>query len=130
MVQQVQGKAQKRAKKPALGVMVVYIFENKQISINEFGQPVGMKLSSENRWVKKSHMIPWAEIEKRYAPLFSNRKGNVANPLRLALGACINQAEYGYSDVETALQIQKPLISNISADTKNMMTASYRSTHR
>src|SRR5699024_6282598 len=38
---------------------------------------------------------------------FTNRKGNVAKPLRLALGACIIQAEYGYSDEETALQIQE-----------------------
>lgn len=33
--------------------------------------------------------------------------GNVAKPLRLALGACIIQAEYGYADEETALQIQE-----------------------
>ena len=31
----------------------------------------------------------------------------MAKPLRLALGACIIQAEYGYSDAETALQIQE-----------------------
>jgi len=31
----------------------------------------------------------------------------VAKPLRLALGACIIQAEYGYSDEETALLIQE-----------------------
>ena len=31
----------------------------------------------------------------------------MAKPLRLALGACIIQAEYGYSDEETALQIQE-----------------------
>ena len=42
-----------------------------------------------------------------YAELFKNRKGNVAKPLRLALGACIIQSEYGYSDEETALQIQE-----------------------
>lgn len=46
--------------------------------------------------------IPWPEIEKRCATLFTNRKGNVAKPLRLALGVCIIQAEYGYSDEETA----------------------------
>ncbi len=51
--------------------------------------------------------IPWLDIEKRYAKLFTNRKGNVAKPLRLALGACIIQAEYGFSDEETALQIQE-----------------------
>lgn len=66
-----------------------------------------MNLKENNRWVKKAQTIPWPEVEKRYAELFTNRKGNVAKPLRLALGACIIQAEYGYSDEETALQIQE-----------------------
>ena len=70
-------------------------------------QPVGMNLKESNRWVKKAQTIPWPEIEKRYAALFTNRKGNVAKPLRLALEVCIIQAEYGYSDEETALQIQE-----------------------
>ena len=78
-----------------------------QISLADFKQPVGMNLKESNRWVKKAQTIPWPEIEKRYAALFTNRKGNVAKPLRLALGACIIQAEYGYSDEETALQIQE-----------------------
>ena len=39
--------------------------------------------------MKKAQPIPWSEIEQRYAALFVNRKGNVAKPLRLALGACI-----------------------------------------
>ena len=66
-----------------------------------------MNLKESNRWVKKAQTIPWMEIEKRYAALFANHRGNVAKPLRLALGACIIQAEYGYSDEETALQIQE-----------------------
>jgi IS5 family transposase len=85
----------------------VYKYANKQISFSDFGQPVGMKMSTENRWVKKAERIPWAEIEERYAALFTNRKGNVAKPLRLALGSCIIQAEYGFSDVETTLMIQE-----------------------
>ena len=85
----------------------MYKFDDGQISIHEFGQPIGMKLREDNRWVKKAQTIPWLEIEKRYAALFTNRKGNVAKPLHLALGACIIQAEYGYSDEETALQIQE-----------------------
>lgn len=56
---------------------------------------------------KKVESIPWKAIDKKYAKLFSNKKGNLAKPLRLALDACIIQAEYGYSDVETALQIQE-----------------------
>lgn len=85
----------------------MYRYSNGQISLSDFKQPVGMNLKGNNRWVKKAQTIPWLEIEKRYAALFTNRKGNVAKPLRLALGACIIKAEYGYSDEETALQIQE-----------------------
>ena len=85
----------------------MYRYSNGQISLSDFKQPVGMNLKENNRWVKKAQTIPWPEIEKRYAALFTNRKGNVAKPLRLALGACIIQAEYGYSDEETALQSQE-----------------------
>ena len=85
----------------------MYRYSNGQISLADFRQPFGMNLKENNRWVKKAQTIPWLEIEKRYAALFTNRRGNVAKPLRLALGACIIQAEYGYSDEETALQIQE-----------------------
>ena len=85
----------------------MYRYSNGQISLADFKQPVDMNLKERNRWVKKAQTIPWPEIEKRCAALFTNRKGNVAKPLRLALGACIIQAEYGYSDEETALQIQE-----------------------
>jgi hypothetical protein len=84
----------------------MYQFKSKQISFTDFQPPIGMKLSPNNRRVKKAETIPWYEIEKRYGKLFTNRKGNVAKPLQLALGACIIQAEYGYSDKEIALQIQ------------------------
>ncbi len=60
-----------------------------------------------SKQISFSESIPWKEIEQRYAALFTNKKGNVAKPLRLALGACIIQAEYGYSDEEVRLQIQE-----------------------
>ena len=85
----------------------MYRYSYGQISLADFKQPVGMNLKESNRWVKKAQTIPWPEIEKRYAALFTNRKGNVAKPLRLALGACIIQAEYGFSDEETAFIIQE-----------------------
>ena len=85
----------------------MYRYSNGQIGLADFRQPFGMNLKESNRWVKKAQTIPWLEIEKRYAALFTNRRGNVAKPLRLALGACIIQVEYGYSDEETALQIQE-----------------------
>ena len=85
----------------------MYKFDNGQISLEDFGQPVGMNLKNSNRWVKRAQTIPWIEIEKKYAKLFSNKKGNVAKSLRLGLGARIIQAEYGYSDAEIPLQIQE-----------------------
>ena len=57
----------------------MYRYSNGQISLADFKQPVGMNLKESNRWVKKAQTIPWPEIEKRYAALFTNRKGNVAS---------------------------------------------------
>ena len=85
----------------------MYKFPSKQMSISDFGMPLGMTLSSDNRWVKKAALIPWDEIELRYAALFKNKKGNVAKPLRMALGALIIQTEYQYPDAEVPLQIQE-----------------------
>lgn len=85
----------------------MYKFPSKQISITDFGMPLGMTIDPENRWVKKASLIPWEEIELRYAALFKNRKGNVAKALRLALGALIIQTERKISDVEVPLQIQE-----------------------
>lgn len=103
-----QGKQAKKTKKLAFGVWGrMYKFNDNQLSLTDFGAALGMKLNPENRWIKKAATIPWDKIELRYAKLFMNHKGNVAKPLRLALGACIIQAEYGHADEETALQIQE-----------------------
>ena len=59
----------------------MYKYKSGQISITDFGQPMGMHLNENNRWVKKAAMIPWGEIEKRYAGLFKSHKGNPAKPL-------------------------------------------------
>lgn len=85
----------------------MYKYKSEQISITDFDQPMGMHQNENNRWVKKAALIPWDGIEKWYARLFKSKTGNPAKPLRLALGACMIQAEYGYSDEEVALQIQE-----------------------
>ena len=100
-------KGGKAAKSLHLEMSGMYKFDNGQISLEDFGQPVGMNLKNSNRWVKRAQTIPWIGIEKKYAKLFSNKKGNVAKSLRLGLGARIIQAEYGYSDAEIPLQIQE-----------------------
>lgn len=78
-----------------------------QIAFEDFNQPMGLKMNPKNRWIEKAEWIPWAELEKGYAKNFRNQKGNVAKPLRMALGALLIQIEYGYSDEETVLQIQE-----------------------
>ena len=85
----------------------MYRYSNGQISLSDFQQPMGMQLREDNRWVKKAQKIPWNKIESKYADLFPSETGNVAKPLQLALGACLIQREYGYSDEEIVLQIQE-----------------------
>lgn len=36
----------------------MYKYKSGQISITDFGQPMGMRLNENNRWVKKAAMIP------------------------------------------------------------------------
>ena len=45
----------------------------RQFSLADFNQPIGLKMNPENRWVKKAEMIPWTEIENRYADLFPSK---------------------------------------------------------
>ena len=52
-------------------------------------------------------MIPWDEIEDRYAELFPSKVGMPAKPLRTALGSLLIQKEYGYSDRELVEQIKE-----------------------
>lgn len=84
-----------------------YRYGNGQISLPDFQKPMGMCLREDNRWVKKAQLLPWGKIEAKYAGLFPFATGNVAKPLQLALGACLIQREYGYSDEEIVLQIQE-----------------------
>ena len=62
-------------------------------------------MNPENRWVKKVDLIPWNEIEDRYASLFPSKTGHLAKPLRMALGSLIIQKQYGYSDRELVEQL-------------------------
>ena len=78
-----------------------------QYSLSDFNQPLGMEMNPENRWVKKAAMIPWDEIENRYADLFPSKVGMPAKPLRTALGSLLIQKEYGYSDRELVEQIKE-----------------------
>ena len=83
------------------------IQQNIQLTFEDFDQPIGLSLNPENRWIKKAELIPWLKLESEYAKKFKNKKGNVAKPLRMALGALLIQREYNFSDEEVVLQIQE-----------------------
>ncbi len=70
-----------------------------------FNQPIGLHMNPNNRWIKMADSIPWEKFEQKYARLFKSKNGNVAKPLRLALGSLIIQTKYQYSDRELVEQL-------------------------
>lgn len=79
--------------------------DRSQSSFLDFNQPMGLKMNPENRWVKMADLVPWNEFEIKYAQLFPSNTGNVAKPLRMALGALIIQTKFQYADRELVEQI-------------------------
>lgn len=76
-----------------------------QTSFFDFNQPLGMHMNPKNRWIDLAHRIPWDVFEAKYAELFPSGTGNVAKPLRMALGSLIIQTKFQYSDRELVEQI-------------------------
>ncbi len=86
----------------------MYLKSNQSdLSPENFELPVSMKLSSDNRWVIMAELIPWSEFEEEYAQNFSEKKGAIAKPFRMALGALIIKEKLGTSDRETVEQIRE-----------------------
>jgi hypothetical protein len=67
----------------------------------DFELPNGCKLAEDNRWVKMTQLIPWAEFEEAYAANFPTEMGAPAKSFRIALGALIIKDKLGISDRET-----------------------------
>ena len=76
-----------------------------QHSFLDFNQPMGLHMNPDNRWIKMVDCIPWDKFEIKYAELFPSDIGNVAKPLRMALGALIIQTKFQYSDRELVEQL-------------------------
>ena len=79
--------------------------DKSQHSFLDFDQPMGLHMNPKNRWVRMADSIPWDEFETKYADLFLSLTGNVAKPLRMALGSLIIQTKFQYSDRELVEQI-------------------------
>lgn len=59
-----------------------------------------------NRWAALGQQMPWAELERRYAPLFVEL-GGAPHPAQLAIGIVLAQAEMGVSDEEMLRQLEE-----------------------
>ena len=79
--------------------------DKSQHSFLDFNQPMGLHMNPGNRWIKMADSIPWDEFEIKYAGLFPSLTGNVAKPLRMALGALIIQQRFQFPDRELVEQI-------------------------
>jgi hypothetical protein len=69
--------------------------------------PFGVELRTDNRWVQFARIMPWEKIEALYSTNFTEVKGQVAKPSRLAFGALFVQWRLGLTDEETVDQIRE-----------------------
>lgn len=76
-----------------------------QTSFLDFNQPMGLNMDPHNRWVQMADKVPWDVFEVKYAGLFPSGTGNVAKPLRMALGSLIIQNRFQFPDRELVEQI-------------------------
>ena len=83
-----------------------YISPN-QLTICGFETPFEQKLTSDNRWVKLSKLIPWDKIVRHYDMQFKSAEGRPPISGRIIIGAVIIKHMLGLSDRETVLQIQE-----------------------
>lgn len=66
--------------------------------IEEYFLPFGGNLDINNRWVKVSKLMPWDEIEKRYAINFDELQGRNALSARIAFGAIYIKEQENLTD--------------------------------
>lgn len=66
----------------------MYREKGAQIHIDEYITAFSGTQNINNRWVRMAEIIPWEEFEDEYAAKFGET-GNVAYPLRMALGTLI-----------------------------------------
>jgi hypothetical protein len=81
--------------------------QREQREFEDFHLSFGGRLSSDNRWVRLAKLIPWEQIEARYAAKFHSRTGPPALIARIAVGSLIIKEKLQLSDEETVEQIRE-----------------------
>jgi len=83
-----------------------YVSPN-QLTLCGFETPFAQHLTSENRWVRLSKLIPWDKIVGRYDLQFKSAEGRPPISGRVVIGAVIIKHMLDLSDRETILQLQE-----------------------
>lgn len=81
--------------------------QREQREFEDFHLSFGGRLRSDNRWVRLAKMIPWDQIEARYAEKFRSPTGPPALIARIAVGSLIIKEKLQLSDEETVEQIRE-----------------------
>ena len=81
--------------------------DRKQAEFEDFYLPFGGRLRSDNRWVRLAKLIPWDEIEQRYAKQFDDAIGAPALSARIAVGSLIIKERQKLTNEETVEQIRE-----------------------
>ena len=82
----------------------MYRKKEPQIHMNEYIPAFSGTLNPNNRWVQMAALVPWSEFEDEYALNFG-KTGNVAHPLRMALGTLIIKEKKKTSNEETVQEV-------------------------
>ncbi|MHC1761418.1 MAG: hypothetical protein AB9917_18275 [Negativicutes bacterium] len=85
----------------------MYRMPDRQLSLDEFHLGFSGKLDPNNRWVKMARLVPWGEIEKKYAKLFVENNGQPVKPLRMALRTLVIREKLSLSDEEEKMEYIK-----------------------
>ena len=99
-----QGKRRKVVKNPARAPG--YVSPN-QLIISGFETPFEQALTSENRWIKLSKLLPWDKITTQYNKQFKSTEGRKPLNGRIVIGSVIIKHMLKLSDRETVQQIQE-----------------------
>jgi transposase, IS5 family len=86
---------------------MVYRKQKRELrEFEDFHLSFGGRLSSDS-WVRLAKLIPWDQIEVRYAVKFRSRTGPPALIARIAVGSLITKEKLQLSDEETVEQIRE-----------------------
>jgi hypothetical protein len=85
---------------------MVYRTKTVQLSIESFGQGLGVSFSPGNKWVQLSDQLPWTQMEDTYREVFPSPLGRAGKPFRLLYGAQLIKQATGLSSADLVKAIR------------------------